>query len=224
MANTKKNGIKSTQSYLDVADVRDGMIVLKDGNLRAVVAISSMNFALKSEEEQNAIIVGYQSFLNAIDFPIQILMQSRPMDVNPYLNYMRRRLQSVDNKLLQIQIAEYIEFVSKLVETSKIMSKTFFIIVPMNVNKLQETFMGRLTRIFNPLHSVVIDAKSLDTYKTKLSERIAQIQSGLSSLGLDSIQLSTEEVIELLYSSYNIGAASDLHSEALSRLDLSSNG
>src|SRR3990167_9802752 len=121
---------KSTQSFLDVAEIRDGLIILKDGNLRGILAESSVNFSLKSENEQNAIIASYQSFLNSLDFPIQICMQSRRMDVSPYLDLMRDRMHSTTNQLMQMQISEYIDFISKLVETAHIMTKGFFVVVP----------------------------------------------------------------------------------------------
>src|SRR3990167_2295884 len=131
---------KSTQSFLDVAEIRDSILILRDGGLRSILAVSSVNFALKSEDEQNAIVASYQNFLNSLDFPIQILMQSRRMDINPYLDLMRERLSTVNNRLLQIQISEYTEFIQKLVETTHIMSKTFFVIVPYNYNKVTESF------------------------------------------------------------------------------------
>ena len=211
---------KSTQNYLAVNEVRDGIVLLRDGGLRVILAVSSVNFALKSEDEQNALIIGYQNFLNSIDFPIQILMQSRPLDINPYLSSMKERMDNINNKLLQMQMAEYIEFVSRLVETAKIMSKTFYLIVPYNPANIKHGFFNAVASIFNPTKSIVIDTQSFEEYKKELGNRVSQIKGGLGSLGLDSIELDTQEAIELLYSSYNIGAASSLHAEALNRLEV----
>lgn len=211
---------KSTQSFLDISEVRDGVVVMKDGNLRAILAVSSVNFALKSEDEQNAIIASYQNFLNSLDFPIQIIMQSRRMDINPYLDLMRERLSTVTNRLLQIQISEYTEFIQKLVETAHIMSKTFFVVVPFNYNKVTEGFLSKFSKVFGSNKAVTVGAKAFDEHRKKLMERTGFVQGQLSSMGLGAIQLNTEEIIELMYSSYNMGSASALHADSLNKIEI----
>ena len=208
---------KSTQSFLDVAEIRDGLIILKDGNLRGILAVSSVNFSLKSENEQNAIIAAYQSFLNSLDFPIQILMQSRRMDLAPHLEVMRNKMAGQTNQLLQMQIAEYTEFIAKLTEASHIMTKSFFAVVPLNIATIRHGFLGRL---MHPAQSVVLEAKVFEEHKAKLVERMAQVQQGLAGMSLSVVPLDTADIIELLYASYNIGAASLLQEEALANLDL----
>ena len=142
---------QSTQSFLDVAEVRDGVIMLKDGNLRGVLAVSSVNFSLKSDDEQNAIISSYQSFLNSLESSVQILVQSRKTDITPYIDMMKNRMSSVSNQLLQMQMAEYIEFITRLTDVAHIMTKTFYVIVPFNLNNAKQGFFGKVGHIFNLL-------------------------------------------------------------------------
>src|SRR3989338_5399650 len=106
----------STEAYLDIAEIKEGTVVLKDGSLRAVIVVSSTNFSLKSGQEQNALISSYQSFLNSLEFPVQILMQSRKLDIHNYLEKLRIIMQQQTNELLRLQTQEYIEYVSKLIE------------------------------------------------------------------------------------------------------------
>ena len=134
---------KSTQSFLKVSEVRDGVMILKGGGLRSVLAVSSVNFSLKSEDEQNSIISSYQGFINSLDFSLQIVMQSRRLDVTPYIDLMKERLHSVTNQLLQLQIAEYIDFITQLVETAHIMSKTFFVVVPYDANPMKSGIFSK---------------------------------------------------------------------------------
>ncbi|OGE86100.1 MAG: hypothetical protein A3J48_01505 [Candidatus Doudnabacteria bacterium RIFCSPHIGHO2_02_FULL_46_11] len=211
---------QSTQSFLDVAEVRDGVIMLKDGNLRGVLAVSSVNFSLKSDDEQNAIISSYQSFLNSLESSVQILVQSRKTDITPYIDMMKNRMSSVSNQLLQMQMAEYIEFITRLTDVAHIMTKTFYVIVPFNLNNAKQGFFGKVGHIFNPRHSVVIDAAAFEANKKELLQRMAEVAQRLSSTGLNSKPLETAEVVELLYSSYNVGSVSGFQGSELDKLDL----
>src|ERR1051326_2055634 len=131
MAEMKKDSTGvGIQSHMDVSEIRDNTIVLRDGSLRAVIVVSSTNFSLKSGDEQNALIDAYQSFLNALEFPIQILMQSRKLDIHSYLDKLRGVMQQQTSELLRLQTQEYIEYISKLIEFASIMNKTFYVIVP----------------------------------------------------------------------------------------------
>lgn len=115
----------STQKYVDVEEVRDGVIVLKNGSLRAVLLVSSINFDLKATEEQDSIIGQYQNFLNSLDFPIQIIVSSRKLNINPYLDYLKKKETQLTNDLLRLQLAEYQNFIKNLTDVSNIMSKFF---------------------------------------------------------------------------------------------------
>jgi len=216
----KKSG-SSTQRYLNVAAIKENTIVVRDGSLRAVIAVSSTNFSLKSEEEQNALTNAYQSFLNSLDFPIQILVRSRILDINSYLEKLRGLTAAQTNELLRIQMTEYIEYVGKLVEFANIMSKSFYIIVPYSANPVQETFVSRVTRVFNPASGIVANQESFERAKVKLEERINHVVSQLSGMGLRSMVLATTELVELLYQSYNVDSAFPLHADDLEQIPVS---
>lgn len=212
----------STQKYLKIAEIKDDTIVLKDGSLRAVIAVSSTNFALQSEEEQNALISGYQNFVNSLDFPIQILIHSRILDINGYLEKLRGLATGQTNELLRVQMNEYIEYVGKLVEYSNIMSKMFYVVIPYISGAAQkETFMGKISKMFNPAGTIVAQQEEFAKAKIKLEERIDHVTGTLGGMGLRSIVLKTGELIELLYTAYNFETASPLHAEALEGIDFS---
>jgi hypothetical protein len=121
---------KPTQEFVPIKDVRDGYITLKDGSMRAIVLASSLNFALKSQDEQQAILFQFQNLLNSLDFSMQIFVESRKLDIRPYIALLEKRLKEQLNDLLKIQIQEYIGFVKNFTETTNIMTKSFFIIIP----------------------------------------------------------------------------------------------
>ncbi len=212
---------ESTQKYLNIAEIKDNTIILRDGGLKAAIAVSSTNFALKSEEEQNALVAGYQNFLNSLDFPIQILMHSRILDINGYLEKLRNLAASQTNELLRIQMSEYIEYVQRLVEYASIMSKNFYVIVPYSAGKpVKESLGSRFMKILNPASAVIASEESFELGKQKLDERLDHVVSALGALGLRSIVLRTEELVELLYQSYNFEQASPLHAEAVHEIDI----
>lgn len=210
-----------TQRYLHISEVKDNAIVLKDGSLRAVIAVSSTNFALRSEDEQNALTASYQSFLNSLDFPVQILIHSRVLDINSYLEKLRTLMAGQTNELLRIQMTEYIEYVARLVEYASIMSKSFYMIVPYSARAAKDSFFGRLGKVFNPASEIALHEEDFEKAKTKLDERVNHVVAGLGSIGLRSIILETPELVELLYESYNFDSASPFHAEAMEEIELS---
>src|SRR3989338_9251921 len=125
-----KTKLPATQTYLPIAEIKDGTVLLKDGTLRAVLMVSSINFALKSEDEQNALISAYVGFLNSIDFPIQIVVQSRKLQIGPYLEKLGEIERAQTNELLKVQIADYRAFVTELIEIGQIMTKRYYVVVP----------------------------------------------------------------------------------------------
>lgn len=219
---TKAKPTASTQSYLDVAEIKESTIILKDGSLRAVIAISSTNFSLKSAEEQNGLISAYQSFLNSINFPIQILMQSRKLDIHSYLEKLRSIMQSQTNELLRLQTQEYIEYISKLIEFASIMNKTFYIVVPYSFTAVNEGFFKRFTTMLNPATNISSKKKDFETHREVLTQRVNQISGPLNGMGLRNIILNTEELIELLYNSYNLSTTSPIRIKHIEDLDLAS--
>ena len=206
----KARSAKATQDFLAVDGVRDGTIILKTGGLRAVLMASSMNFALKSGDEQEAIIFQYQNFLNSIDFSLQFTVQSRRLNILPYLESLKIRTKEETNELLKIQIDEYVEFVRSFVELSNIVSKAFYIIVPFDAGGLDSIAAGG-GGIFSFFLKKKVTATpqgsgdNFEEYKSQLQQRVDQVSLGLVRFGIRTAQLNTEEVIELLYGLYNPG-------------------
>ncbi|MEA3398509.1 MAG: hypothetical protein U9R06_02065, partial [Patescibacteria group bacterium] len=141
----------STQQFLDISEIKDDTVILRDGSLRAVILVSSINFALKSEDEQNAIISAYVSFLNNIDFSLQIVIQSRELNIDNYIEDLTQKEKEQTNELLKIQTAEYIQYIKELISMSRIMSKHFFVVVPYDpMSDKQKSFFSRFLNIFKP--------------------------------------------------------------------------
>lgn len=231
MAKTDKKDAtqyKSTQSYLRIGEVKGDTMIMESGAYIAVVAVSSVNFALKSVDEQNALVQGYMSFLNSLDFEVQILMQSRKMDIHVYLDQVRKMMERQTNELLRVQTQEYIEFVSKLVENASIMRKDFYILVshfPGMIN-VKGAGQGLLSKLFGGKKSGVVDqaaAKNakFETEKQQIDRKINAVISGLSGLGLRCQQMKTDELTELLYNSYNFGVAPMIDMQRLGEIELS---
>jgi hypothetical protein len=194
----------STQQSVPIAGVKDGIVILKTGGYRMVLEISAVNFSLKSEEEQNSLIFQYQSFLNSLNFPIEIVIRSRRLDLSPYLTRIKKLSEKSINDLVKAQIDDYVEFVAKLITIANIMKKTFYVVVPyepINIKKLNilDTFMAKSQK-FDHLKISDTDFKA---NVDKLKERADIVASGLGGMGLHCFQLSTEEIIELFYQIYN---------------------
>lgn len=207
MRSKKLAGVKpnvSTQKYLDIAEVKDDVIVLKDGTLRAVLLVSSINFALKSEEEQEAIIQGYVSFLNSLTFPLQIVIQSRKLNIDNYIERLKEKEKEQTNELLKMQIREYINYVQELVQLGDIMSKRFFVIVPYNpLSDKQKGFFTRFGELFAAAKIVRLEKKRFERLREELFKRVDYVISGLFSMGLKATPLDTQSLIELFYQIYN---------------------
>ncbi len=207
MENKKKNLGKSTQSFLRMSEIKNDTVVVDDGTLRAIVAVSSTNFDLKSQDEQNSIIYNFQRFLNSLDFPIQILMQSRKMEIGGYLEKLKRMAEKQTNELLRVQTVEYVEFISRLIENASIMNKNFYVIVPLGVS-IFPAAAGFFASIFGNGKSQEI-AKKIENFekeKEKLDTRVSSLLSNLSGIGIRGARLKTEEIIQLYYNSYNFEA------------------
>jgi hypothetical protein len=193
-----------TQDHLDVDTIQDSVIILKDGGLRAVLMASSINFDLKSVEEQDAIIYAYQTFLNSIDFPLQIQISSRVLNINPYLNFLTDYEKNQKNDLLRLQTAEYRNFIKDLIETANIVNKTFYIVVPMELFDIEKSgFMAKLYQSISPAQGVKYSKEQFEKHKTQLWQRVNSIMYGLRRAGIYMTPLNTQELIELLYVFYN---------------------
>lgn len=198
----------STLRFLPIGEIHDDTVILKDGSLRAIVEVTSINFSLKSEQEQDAIILSYQNFLNSLEFPIQIYIRSKKLELDDYITSLKGISMNQENQLLKNQTQEYIAFISKLVEFADIMEKKFYCIVPYSPNAATvtkgawQTFLDAI----NPDDSVLKYKSRLKNFvdnKKKLVQRSSVIQSGLENCGLQTRVLSTKELIQLYYSIYN---------------------
>ncbi|MBT3817016.1 MAG: hypothetical protein HOE80_03140 [Candidatus Magasanikbacteria bacterium] len=200
----KKNKRPSTQAHLPIAEIKEGIIVLKDGTLRSVLITSSINFSLKSEDEQTALIAGYVGFLNTLDFPLQVIAQSRRLQIQPYLDTLRDLEKNQTNELLKIQTADYRAFVKELVDIGEIMTKQFYIVVPYDpLSNRKKSFWARAKEIFKPASTVKLKDKKFQKRKEEMDMRIRQVLGGLSSMGLQVAPLDTQAIIEILYNTYN---------------------
>jgi len=194
----------STQQYLDIAEIKDDVVVMRDGTLRAVLLASSINFALKSEEEQEAIVASYVGFLNNINFPVQIVIQSRKLNIEAYMAELKQKEKEQLNELLKIQTKEYIQYIKELVSIGDIMSKSFYVVIPYNpLSDKHKGFFSSVSEVFKPATLVRMKGKRFDKYKNDLARRVESIVSGLGSAGLKTTQLDTQGLIELYYNTYN---------------------
>jgi len=202
--NAKKSA--AAQEFVPVKEVRGGVMVLKDNTLVGVLLASSINFALKSQDEQMGTLTQFQSFLNSIDFPIQIFAQSRKLDIRPYVSLLDERLKAQTDELMKIQIREYIEFVKDFTERANIMSKRFFVVVTysppiLNMKQdLESRFLGA-----GDLSIEKTKVAGFEEHRTQLEQRMSAVEQGLSRTGVRTIPLGTEEIIELLYKQFNPG-------------------
>jgi type IV secretory pathway VirB4 component len=197
---------KATQEFVPVEEVRDGIIVLKNGGLRSILMASSLNFALKSQQEQESILFQFQNMLNSLDFSVQLFVQSRDLDIRPYISVLEERLGAQTDDLMRIQIREYMNFIKNFTDSTSIMSKSFFIVVPYNPPALtaQSGILGKIT---NPLTKKEPETEegNFEEHRMQLQQRMAVVEQGLTRTGIRVVQLGTEEVIELLYKMFNPG-------------------
>jgi hypothetical protein len=198
---------KATQEFVPIKEVRDGTIVLKDGGLRAIVLANSVNLSLKSDDEQKATILQFQNFLNTLDFPIQIAVQSRRLDIRPYLLLLENRIKVQNEPLLKIQTKEYIEFIRSFTESVNIMTKSFFIVVPYTHTALKSDggILGRLFKRQSKEEKQTIKQEDFEEKRSQLDQRVGVVQQGLSRCSIKSAKLGTEEVVEVFYKVFNPG-------------------
>jgi hypothetical protein len=193
-----------TQSFVPIREVRDGIVVLKDGSMRAILMTSSVNFALKSEDEQKSIIYQFQNFLNSLNFDIQIFVQSRNLDIRPYVSLLQERLKVQTDDLMKVQVKEYIEFVRSFTEQANIMTKRFFIVIPYSPAVIDIGKSG----LFGKKKTVQqAAADNFAESRTQLAQRIDVVLSGIARTGVRAVQLGTEEAIEVFYQLFNPGEA-----------------
>ncbi len=194
----------ATQQFVPVKEIRNGTIILKDGGYRGVLICSSVNFGLKSADEQHAITLGFQNFLNTLDFSIQIVINSRKMDLRPYLALLEEKVPEQKTELMRIQLHEYVEFVRSFTDHANIMTKSFYIVVPYAPHVSAADTISFLRRDSASVKSAAAEV-SFEEDRAQLEQRLSLVVGGLSGTGVRAAPLGTEEIIELLYRSFNPG-------------------
>jgi len=194
----------ATQKFVPVKEIRNGIILLKDGGYRGVLICSSINFGLKSSDEQHAIIIGFQNFLNTLDFSIQIVVNSRRMDLRPYLALLEGKEPEQKTELMRIQLREYIEFVRSFTDQANIMTKSFYVVVSYVPHLSAESAVSFFQQKSTSAKNTAAKA-SFEEDRAQLEQRLTLVASGLAGTGVRAVPLGTEEVIELLYRSFNPG-------------------
>jgi len=194
----------ATQQFVPIKEIRNGIIILKDGGYRGVLICSSINFGLKSEEEQRAITLGFQNFLNTLDFSIQIVVNSRKMDLRPYLTLLEQKGPEQKTELMRIQLREYIEFIRSFADQANIMTKSFYVVVSYAPHTTTAHAMSFL-RHDSASEKNTASSTSFEEDLAQLEQRLSLVAGGLSGTGVRAVPLGTEEIIELLYRSFNPG-------------------
>ena len=204
--NRKKGVLTSTQRFLPIAEIRSDTVLLKNGGLRAVLMVEALNFNLKSETEQQGIIAGYQGLVNTLSFPIQVVVRSSKMNIDPYLEHLRSLADVQKNELLKTQTLAYAAFVERLIDVADIMQKRFYVVVPMDGNVhhhgLLEQFFGWMSPDDSTSHAAQ-RARDFSSGSRALKDRVNLVQSGMENIGLISQRLNTHQLIELYYQIYN---------------------
>lgn len=195
------------QEFVPIKEIRDGVAVLKDGSMRAVLLASSINFALKSSDEQQSIIFQFQNFLNSLNFSVQIYTQSRRLDIRPYIALLEERLHQQVGDLMKMQTREYIEFVRSFTESTNIMTKSFFVVVPYSQISLVsgKSALGKIFGKKSKEEEKMEADSAFEEKRSQLQQRIEVVEQGLVRCGVRVAMLGTEELIELFYKIFNPG-------------------
>ena len=195
----------ATQQFVDIAEIKNGIVILKNGGMRRVLMVSGINFDLKSEEEQGIVLYAFQNFLNMLDFSMQFVIHSRKMNIDAYLENLKKREEQEENELLRNQISEYSEFIKSFVEQNAVMAKTFFVVVPYDPIQITGVATDLLSGLKFWEKKKEKNKKDEDGEQKaiQLNQRTEQVTDGLNQIGLRAVALNNEELIELFYNYYN---------------------
>jgi type IV secretory pathway VirB4 component len=193
----------TTQHIVPVADIHDDVVILKDGQMCMLLLASSINFALKSSDEQQAILSQFQAFLNSLEFSLQIYAQSRRLDIRPYLELLRAREPDQSNELMRTQLREYMEFISSFTSQVDIMSKNFFVVIPYAPASLSATGIGKFFGGRKGASKAEAAQNKFFEDRTQLEQRVGIVEQGLNRIGVRTTPLGTEELTELFYRIFN---------------------
>ncbi|OGD24701.1 hypothetical protein A2819_03120 [Candidatus Azambacteria bacterium RIFCSPHIGHO2_01_FULL_40_24] len=195
----------ATQEFVAIDEIREGIIILKNGGLRAVLMCGSRNLELESIDSQNAVISAYADFVNSFDWPIQIIIHSRKLDINPYLNMLEEKLKTQKNELLKIQTAEYIDFIRNFTTLADIMIKKFYVGIPFDpIESKTEGPIEKITSLLPKTQSKnILSEEKFKEYRSQLLQRVEHTILTLAHVGIKASQLQTDELVELFYNLYN---------------------
>lgn len=195
----------NTKQFVEIQEIRDDVLILKDGSLRQIIRVGSINFELKSQDEQAAILAGFRDFLNGLDFSVEIMVMSRKLNINKYLAVVNELTDRQQNELMKIQAIEYSKFVKELTQLANIMSKDFFVIVPFYIGpRAKGGIKETLKSIFKPAETVkTLTPEEFDSYKSQLNQRVMLTYENLAGLGLGARVLKQDELTNLYYRLYN---------------------
>ncbi len=185
------------QDFLEVNQIKEGIMVLKNKGLRGVLMVSSVNFSLKSEEEQNATIYQFQNFLNSLDFFCQIIAQSRKINIKGYLDKIKQIEMNQENSLLKMQTADYRRFIKDLVTDNTILTKSFFVVVPYSISESKDENSGGIIK--KPVTSFDLTEENFQRYKQQIWQRMEFVVLGLRRCGVKAVPLTTIEIVEFLW-------------------------
>jgi len=211
--------INSTQNSLEIAEIRDGIVIMNDGSFRSVVMAKSINFDLMSQEEKEAVEYSYQGFVNSLYFPIQIFVRSLRIDLRPYLESLDKLRQNQENMLLSMLMEDYLNYIEVISEQANIMDKNMYVVIPFfptdsfdSALAQSKSFFTGVGKLFSKkTEKIVINETSLEKAKTELRNRVQSVISGLQQCGVQGLPLDTQELIELYYDSYNPDTATRQH-------------
>ena len=194
----------ATQNFVPIRDIRDRVVIMQNGQMPIGLFAPSINFALKSSDEQRAILRQFQAFLNTLDFSLQYYVQSRRLNIQPYLELLQSREPAQDNDLMKIQLREYMEFVRSFTSEVDIMTKNFFIVIPYTPSGLDLTdgFSGGISKILKRKQEAM-SANKFEEEKTQLDQRVSVVEQGMARLGIRTVPLGNEELVELYYHIFN---------------------
>jgi type IV secretory pathway VirB4 component len=210
-AGKSKSNPNSTQNTLQIAEIRDGIVIMNDGSFRSVIMLKSINFDLMSPQEREAVEAAYQSFMNSLYFDIQIFIRSERIDIRPYIERLDKIRSEQENMLLAMLMEDYLGFITGLAQQTNIMDKRFYMVLPFfskpDIQKAitqSKNFFTGLGTIFKPKEQhVTVNEQDLEAAKTELRNRVQNVLAGLNQCGVQGVPLDTQELIELYYDSYN---------------------
>ncbi len=192
----------ASQDFVGIRDIKDGVVILKNGQMCSVLLASSINFALKSADEQQAILQQFQTFLNTLDFSLQIYVQSRKLNIEPYLELLSTREAMQDNDLMRIQLREYMDFIRTFTREVDVMSKNFFVIIPYTASPIN--ISKSITSFLTPAGNRATPSDMrFEEQRIQLDQRVSIVEQGLSRVGVRTVPLQADDLVELFYHIYN---------------------